>query len=345
MTQRNRFVPALLALVILLTACGPKTTATPTTNPDLVLTSVAQTAIARLSAVPPATQTPTLTPIPSETPTLMPSPTQVITTITGTLPVVQPTQPGAAPTGLAAGVDRLIMVSDLDITDGTLIDAGAKFTKKWRLMNAGTSTWTTGYSLVHTSGDEIKGPASVPLTAEVGPGKIIDVAVVLTAPSKKGKYTSYWMLKNANGQTFGIGPNAKDGFWVQIQVGGNANPEPTDTPQGTPGVATSTPEVGITNLRLQVDDGDVTGSCPHTFTFTAKFRLSTATTVTYQWEVSDPDKYVVPPAQQAPMGAGPQSVPLAFDVTSTGSGWLRFHITSPDNLTSGTMNFSMTCTP
>ncbi len=236
------------------------------------------------------------------------------------------------------------MVSDLDVTDGTKFDPGAKFTKKWRLMNTGTSTWTTAYSLVHFSGDEIKGPALVPMPAEVGPGKIIDVAVNLVAPSKDGKYTSYWKLKNASGQLFGIGFSGKDAFWVQIQVGGDGNPAPTDTPVGTPGSATSTPEATIGNLSLEVDNGNVTANCPHNFMYTASFHLSAAATIAYQWEVSD-SKYTVPAAVQNAMAAGDQTVPLTFVVTSAGSGWLKFHITSPVYIASDPVDFSLTCQP
>jgi hypothetical protein len=235
------------------------------------------------------------------------------------------------------------MVSDLDVTDGTLFDSGAKFTKKWRLMNAGTSTWTRGYSLVHVSGDEISGPASVPLPAEVGPGKIIDVAVDLTAPSKDGKFTSYWKLKNTSGQLFGVGLSGKDAFWVKIQVGGDANPVPTDTPVGTPSSATSTPSASVSDLTLEIDNASVNVNCPHTFTYTAKFNLSDAATVSYHWEASN-SKYTLPAAQTNDMSAGDQTVPFSFEVTSTNSGWVMFHITSPEDITSDQVGFSLSCT-
>ncbi len=342
--NNNHFGPALLILAVLLSACGSKTQATPTTDPNLVLTSVAQTVAARQAAIPSATSVPTGTASPTETPTILPTPTPFSTTITSTLPVALPTQTGAAPTSIASGADMVVMVSDLDVTDGTQFDPGAKFTKKWRLMNSGTSTWTTGYSLVHVSGDAISGPASVPLTVEVGPGKIVDLAVELTAPTKDGKYTSYWKLKNASGQVFGIGSNGKDAFWVQIQVGGDANPAPTDTPAVTPGSATATPVASVSDLSLEIDNGSVTANCPHTFAYTAKFNLDTAATVTYQWEASDP-KYSMPAAVSHAMPAGDQTIPLSFEVTSAGSGSVQFHITAPEDVTSDPVEFSLTCQP
>ncbi len=343
MKKHHRYLPALLVLAVLLSACGAKATATPTTNPDLVLTSVAQTAIARISAIPSATPVPTETPAPTSTPTLPATMLPLSTTITGTVPAVLPTQPVSAPTAaMAGGVDRVVMVSDLDITDGTQIDAGAKFTKKWRLMNTGTSTWTTAYSLVHSSGNDIKGPASVPIPAEVAPGKIIDVAVELTAPKSEGTYTSYWKLKNASGTLFGIGASAQDAFWVKIQVGGDGNPLPTDTPAGTQTSATETPAAEITHVSLEVDNGNVQANCPHTFSYTASFHIDTKTKVTYRWEVSDP-QYSVPGSSSRTFDVGDQSIPLSFEVTNNGSGWLRFHITKPVDVSSDPVDFTLDC--
>jgi hypothetical protein len=341
--KHNRIWPAILMSPILLTACGPKNPATPTTDPNLVLTSVAQTVVVLASAMPSSTASPSVTPALTATPLMLPTSTPFSSEISGTVPAVSSTQPAPAPTSIA-GTDKVVMVSDLDVPDGTQIDPGAKFTKKWRLMNTGTSTWTTAYSLVHTSGDQIKGPASVPMPAEVGPGKIIDVAVDLVAPTKDGKYTSYWKIKNAGGEIFGIGASGKDAFWVQIQVGGNANPAPTDTPASTPSSATSTPTAAISNLSVDIDNGNVEAKCPYTFTYTAKFKLSQAATVTYHWEASD-SKYSLPAPVSNSMPAGDRSVSLAFEVISTASGSLDFHITAPVDITSDSVDFSLTCKP
>jgi hypothetical protein len=40
----------------------------------------------------------------------------------------------------------------------------------------------------------------------------------LKAPAKAGKYTGYWMLRNTSGVLFGIGDEAKQAFWVNINV-------------------------------------------------------------------------------------------------------------------------------
>jgi hypothetical protein len=342
--KHNHFGTVILILAVLLSACGSKLKATPTTEPSVILTSVAQTAAVRLSAMPSNTPAPTETASPSETPTLPATATPFSSPITGTLPVALPTQATTAPISVGSGPDLVMMVSDLDVTDGTQFDPGAKFTKTWRLMNSGTSTWTTGYSLVHVSGNDIGGPSSVPLPSEVQPGKMVDVSVDLTAPTTDGTFTSYWKLKNTSGQLFGVGANGSGSFWVKIQVGGNANPAPTDTPNVTPGSATGTPSATVRHLRVDVDNSSVTDKCPHTFSFTATFRLSVAATVRFQWEASD-SMYSVPASTKISMPAGLQTVPFSLNVTSANSGWLRFHITSPDDVTSEQVDFSVTCTP
>lgn len=335
--KHNQFGLVIMILSVLLSACGSKSQATPTTDPSLVLTSVAQTAAARLATIP------TATPAPTATATITPTPELTATSESSIITSTLPTQTTPDPASTGSGTDLAVMVSDLTITDGTQIDPGAKFTKKWRLMNTGTSTWTTAYSLVLVSGDEISGPASMPLPMEVAPGRIIDVAVDLTAPKKDGKYTSYWKLKNANGQVFGVGFSGKDAFWVQIQVGGEANPAPTDTPAVTPGVATGTPSASVTNLDLEVDHSDVSAKCPHTFTYTASFGLSSAAFVTFHWEASD-STYTMPAEQSIDMQAGEHAIPFSFEVTSSNSGWLKFHITAPEDLLSGKVDFNLTCT-
>jgi hypothetical protein len=85
--KKIRFLSIGLLWVLLITACGQNSTATPTTNPEAVLTSVAQTAAARLVAMSSVTSIPTSTFTPTSTPTLLPSSTPFPSTITGTVPI------------------------------------------------------------------------------------------------------------------------------------------------------------------------------------------------------------------------------------------------------------------
>lgn len=114
--------------------------------------------------------------------------------------------------------DSAQYVADVTIPDGTTFTGGTAFTKTWRLKNNGTCTWTTGYSLVFSSGEKMGGPDSVPLASNVAPGQTVDLSVNLTAPAAGGSYRGFWMLRNASGVNFGIGTPATKAFWVSINV-------------------------------------------------------------------------------------------------------------------------------
>lgn len=120
--------------------------------------------------------------------------------------------------------DLVHFVSDVTVPDGTQADAGQVFPKTWRLRNAGSCTWTSGYDLVFHSGDAMGAPAAVQLTSgTVAPGATVDVTVNLTAPGSPGTYKGFFKLRNGSGVVFGMpGP-----FWVEIKV---KNPTATDPP-------------------------------------------------------------------------------------------------------------------
>ncbi len=118
----------------------------------------------------------------------------------------------------AAACDAAQFVADVSIPDGTSLSAGAAFNKTWRLKNVGTCTWTTDYSVVFVSGDQLGAPTSVKLPTSTAPGQTVDVSVAMTAPANAGTYRGYWQLKNASGTQFGIGSSANKSFWVEIKV-------------------------------------------------------------------------------------------------------------------------------
>ncbi len=125
----------------------------------------------------------------------------------------------SVPRALAATYcDQAQFVSDLTAPDGSSFVPGAAFTKTWRLMNAGTCTWTTSYNLVWAGGDSIGAPTSVRLPVDVPPGQMVDVSVNLTAPVPVGHYKALFKITNAAGAQFGIGDSASDPFWADINV-------------------------------------------------------------------------------------------------------------------------------
>jgi hypothetical protein len=143
-------------------------------------------------------QPPALTPEPTSTPTPLPTP-------------------------IKECQDRLSILADVTIPDGTRMDPGEKFRKTWRLRNSGSCTWTNDYALVFISGYQMLGPEVARLPGEMKPGDVVDVSLNLQSPTANGTYRGYWMLRNENMGFFGYGEGAKSPFWVEIKVG----PEPT----------------------------------------------------------------------------------------------------------------------
>ena len=330
----------LLTLSFILGSCSSPTPApTPTQSAGIVLTAAAQTAAARIEEATPVP--PTATPVPS-------SPTPDLTqTIGAQTMVAQLTQVALTPSatspadpkatsGLPAG-DNATFTMRETIPDGTSFDPGVTFTKSWRLMNTGQNTWSTSYALVFVSGEQMGGPASVALTLEVPPGQVVDIPVKLTAPATSGSYKGFWRMRNPGGQFFG------DLIYVQIVVNGSGTPLPTSaaTPVATQGGTSGT----VSNVTISVDNASVSGTCPHTFTFTGSFTVNGSATVTYQLEAGGFDNMTLPGAESASFGAGTYSVTYYLEITASGSGWARLRITEPNDVSSDKANISLNCQP
>ena len=100
-------------------------------------------------------------------------------------------------------IDHVLV--DVPVEEGTALMPGTHFTKTWQVLNAGTCAWGEGYALVHTGGHALSGAPEIALPA-VAAGETVDLSLRLTAPSLLGTYTSEWMLRNAAGALFGVGP-------------------------------------------------------------------------------------------------------------------------------------------
>ncbi len=167
------------------------TIAFPTLTPDMILPTIA---------------------FPSVTPNTGAN-TAVVPSLT---PIPPPTQ--KPPT---AYCDWAAYVKDVSVPDGTVFTPGAQFTKTWRLQNIGTCTWTSGYALVFSNGNNMSGAAaSAVLSGNVKPGDIVDISVNLTAPISEGAYKGDWLLRNAAGVLFGLGSSGRSPFYVEIKVAG-----------------------------------------------------------------------------------------------------------------------------
>ena len=310
---------------LLLAACRGAVPATP--NPQLtsqaVLTAAAQIAQATMTAN--AAVTPTSAPA---TPTLTLAPTQALT-----VTVAAPVTPTA--TIQAGGTDKLEFVLDVTVPDGTQFKPGEAFTKTWRLKNTGTSTWNNAYSLIYVSGEQMGAPASTSLSGETPPGQTADISVPLTAPASAGTYFGFFMLRGPNGNNFGIGPNGDQPFYVQIIVNGSGGSSAGTTPAPSGSI--------VSGVTLAVDNPDVAGTCPHVFYFAASFVINKATTVTYKLEAETGFTLTLPAPTTAPLDAGKHTVTYTLEFPDDVSGWARFHITAPEDVQSGQVNFSLKC--
>jgi hypothetical protein len=344
MRKKNILMGAVVFILSLfITACGPVNLVVPTpTEPDPgpVLTGVAQTAQSRLTEMAQQTPSPepaTETPVPSPTPSATPEVTPEESSPDATPPTVAP-RPGG-------GVDNSVMASET-VLDGSQFQPGASFTKTWRFLNNGSTTWTNGYELVHI-GDELMGaksPVSIPY--DIPPNSVVDMAVDMKAPAQTGTFRGYWRMRNPQGQFFG------DRVWVEIVVSTAAATQPAATATTAPGTTpAATPTPGgdpgaVSNVTLTFDNPTVSGACPHTFNLTSTFVLSDNATVTYQLVAgSETPGFIfdLPGPQTVALSAGTHTRAFTLQFTNSVTGWVQMSVTAPNSTASEPANFTLTC--
>lgn len=114
------------------------------------------------------------------------------------------------------------ILGDVNLWPDSTVQAGAGFTKVWRVQNTGSCTWTPAYALVYTGGGLIPfspaPPAAQSLAGSAPPGSIIDLAISLAAPSIPGVYQGEWMLRSDAGEIFGGGENGRTPLFARLQV-------------------------------------------------------------------------------------------------------------------------------
>src|SRR5688572_12160228 len=159
------------------------------------------------------------------------------------------------PTVQPSACDRAEFIADVTVPPGTIISPATTFTKTWRLKNLGPCTWSTSYSLVFFYGELMGAVSSAALPVNVAAGQTVDISINMTAPNAPGSYRGYWMFRNSSGFSFGIGPDANQPWFVDINVSGPtlppsptstpvpSSPTPTITPDGPSATATPTPDL------------------------------------------------------------------------------------------------------
>ncbi|KAH9816117.1 hypothetical protein DFH28DRAFT_891795 [Melampsora americana] len=113
-----------------------------------------------------------------------------------------------------SSLDRELMaryVSDVNLSDGTSVSAGSRFTKIWLVHNSGSVAWPEGTQIVFTGGfaNDRVSAFSVPSAL---PNEVVEVSIDTTAPEESGDYAQFWRLMDPSGTKFG------DRLWLRLKV-------------------------------------------------------------------------------------------------------------------------------
>ena len=346
--------------ILLLTACGgPKedTAALTSVAQTLQVIEIQSTAIAdtvlqltRDAEAAPKTPTDipaTITPVPDAANTPLP---------TITSGAAQPAA-GGSNSALGSG-DQAEFVTET-IPDGTKFAPGATFTKSWQLVNKGSTTWSTSYALVFSSGDQLADKTIVNLPYAVAPNQVVEVAVEMKAPSTNGTYKSNWLMRNANGQDFGIGGGVNP-VWVQIAVtdgvaaGTGTGTAVTPTITGTVGTqvptSTVTPDpavvFGVTDVKAvnySTEPSEITCTSPTiTLKVGGSITANNSGTVKYKWVLDGVGK-----GEETLVFNKPETKAVynafSYTIPASKTGTLEITITSPNITTSAPLNMTFTC--
>jgi hypothetical protein len=207
--MKLKSLAALLALVVLVTACGSATTPEPTPDVAAVRTSAASTVVSQFTLTA-AAFTPTPLPPPTETATLEPTATETEP------PVAQVTNAEGTQIDLRDKYSWDPATVDVNYPDNSIVTPGQEFTKTWKIKNIGSAAWGEGYKLIFSYGDAALVGVAQPLSAAIAPQQEVEVSVVFKAPDLPGTYFSAWTLQNPQGIAFQGNDNKV--LYVQIIV-------------------------------------------------------------------------------------------------------------------------------
>jgi hypothetical protein len=238
MTKKHTFAILLILAIasLALAACGgqpdPANDATTQeTQISAIYTQAAETLQAEIAlteaARPQATNTPASSPTPVFIATNTPVEPAESPTPFPTLPSL-PT-PTQIPTKPPATGGRPCLRAEIAFEspkDGAKLSPSQSFVKQWNLTNSGSCEWKDNFSLVHMGGPNFTDFGSFNLVdiSNLEEGKTIPnggmlvIMLSMESPATPGSHRSIWMLRDDNGQVFGVGVLGDEIFWVDILV-------------------------------------------------------------------------------------------------------------------------------
>lgn len=110
---------------------------------------------------------------------------------------------------MPALVNCALFIKDININDGTTIQAGSQFLKIWEMSNPGAGAWPQDTVLQFVGGDRMFADVDANKTSPhfkipLAPVcESVCVTADLKAPPQPGRYVSYWRLVAPDGEPFG----------------------------------------------------------------------------------------------------------------------------------------------
>lgn len=124
----------------------------------------------------------------------------------------------------------------INLSEGQEFQSGETIQVVFTLVNTGTCTWDSGYSLIEVGGDLSPSSDHLTLTGDVASGESVQLQVEYTAPAQPGPYLAVWKMADPQGGVFGKNdpPDAPLKVAIRSIPSGNQQPNPTTTPNPTP---------------------------------------------------------------------------------------------------------------
>ncbi len=165
--------------------------------------------------------------------------------------------------------DQIRIEGDTTIPDGTVLEPGEVFIKAWKVQNSGQCEWSPDYRLALYQGDALGAPGAVspyftqpgsvyeliigtwpPQRFNINPGEIVDLVIILQAPSQSGSYLGTWALINDKGERI------EPVFWVSINVVENLDAKNASPWAGEWNI--KDPYLSSQNLQIQIFEKNAT---------------------------------------------------------------------------------------